>query len=634
MARSPAARYGVALLVLGLAVAIRLTLDPVLGPSQPFVTYIATAAVVAWLGGLGPALLVLGLGFVAGDYLFVHPRGALGSLRTPAETLRALGSLGVGAFVAALVCRMRAVQRRAESAAAEAGARARELEVSERRLRRLVESDMIGILFWDEAGTITKVNDALLAMAGRRREDVEGRVHWRGLVAAPMIPRHERALAEVLATGSCAPIESELVRPDGGRLPILCAAARIDDQPLQGVTWVLDIAARKQGEAEREGLLAIAERARSEAEQASRAKDQFLAMLGHELRNPLSAVHSAVRVARADPSRRDRALEIIERQSAQLGRLIDDLLDVARVTSGRITLRRTRLALAEVVEGAVEAARGSIDDGGHELVLAPPAEPVHVDADPARIEQALVNLLTNAAKYTPRGGRIEVAAGRREAEAFVRVRDSGHGIAPQMLPHVFDLFIQGERTLDRAQGGLGVGLTVVRRLVELHGGRVTAHSAGVGTGAEFEIVLPLAAAVSEREDGGGGDGTRARARRAADIVLIEDSSEVAEALATLLEVLGHRVRRYHDGVAGLAAAAAEPPELMLVDIGLPGIDGYEVARRARRERALAATVLVALTGYGGAEARARALAAGFDHHLVKPVDTHALEDVIAAVGAS
>ena len=373
-------------------------------------------------------------------------------------------------------------------------------------------------------------------------------------------------------------------------------------------------------------------RARSDAEAANRAKDEFLAMLGHELRNPLSAVRNAIIAARLDPERRDRALDVARRGAEQLGRLVDDLLDVARITQGRIALRRERLSFAGVVERAVEASRTLVAEHAHALTVALPGPEVQVVGDTTRLEQVVANLLANAAKYSDPGGRITVTAAAEGDEVVLRVRDEGVGIAPETLPRVFDLFYQSGRALDRAQGGLGVGLTVVKRLVELHGGRVEARSEGLGHGAEFVVRLP---AVVPAADGAAADAAGAvRRREGARVLLVEDNDDVADSLTMLLELLGHRVRVAPDGPSALEAARTNVPDVMLVDIGLPGIDGYEVARRVRADDALRGVVLVALTGYGREEDRARALAAGFDHHLVKPVDPDTLQGLVAEVSAA
>jgi len=356
----------------------------------------------------------------------------------------------------------------------------------------------------------------------------------------------------------------------------------------------------------------------------------FLAMVGHELRNSVSAVRNAVVSARLDSGRCERALDIALRQTEQLDRLVDDLLDIPLIAQGRVRLNRQRVCLTEVIEHAVEATRFLVEDRGHTLTVSPPADRVRVDGDPLRLEQIVVNLVSNAAKYTDRGGRIELFVERHGAEAMLRVRDSGIGIPPDVLPRIFDCFVQGERTPEHVQGGLGIGLAVVRSLVALHGGRIEARSEGLGKGAEFVVHLaavPTAASGELAPAGSFRDGTRAEG--CLRVLVVEDNPDVAESLMMLLGVFGHDVRVARDGPTALRLACADVPELMLVDIGLPGMDGCEMARRARRTPELREVELVAITGYGSDEDRRRTLGAGFDHHLTKPVDPAALRKLLA-----
>ena len=377
---------------------------------------------------------------------------------------------------------------------------------------------------------------------------------------------------------------------------------------------------------------AAAEDAARSLEASNRAKDEFLAMLAHELRNPLAAVRNAVAAASLDDARRPRALEIAQRQADQLGRMIDDLLDVARITQGRIALRKELVRLADVVERAIESMRPFIQARGLALVVTHPCGPVRVEADPARLEQVFVNLLSNAAKYTDAGGRIDVVAERAgDGEVAVRIRDTGMGIAPEMMPRMWELFAQADREIDRRQGGLGIGLTVARRLVELHGARIDARSDGVGKGAEFVVTLDAQRIMGEEAAPAAADEPARRA--GAHVLVVEDNRDTAESLTMLLDLYGHRVRTVYDGVAALDAAGAEAPDVMLVDIGLPGMDGYEVARRIRRDAHLSDVRLIALTGYGRDEDRRQALAAGFDHHLVKPVNPETLNGLVMSVVA-
>jgi len=370
-----------------------------------------------------------------------------------------------------------------------------------------------------------------------------------------------------------------------------------------------------------------------DAQEAARRKDEFLAMLGHELRNPLGGLRGAIEVldhvgSDADVAVRQRA--IIDRQTRHLTRLVDDLLKVSRVVSGRIALEREPVDLHDVVMRSVASFRPRVEERGLELGVRVDGTPPIVDADPVRLEQVLFNLLDNAVKYTPAGGRIDVTLSRAGDEAIVSVRDSGIGIAPAMLPRVFDLFTQAERTLDRAQGGLGLGLALVRRLIEQHGGTVAVASEGPDHGTEFTFRLPLAADVPAAAPAESPPPAPATERRQSGrhIVLIEDNADGREALQALLEILGHRVEAAPDGPRGVELALRTRPDVVLVDIGLPGLDGYQVAKMIRT-RVGRGVVLVALTGYGQPEDRRRALEAGFDAHLVKPIDTEELSRLLA-----
>jgi CheY-like chemotaxis protein len=358
-------------------------------------------------------------------------------------------------------------------------------------------------------------------------------------------------------------------------------------------------------------------------------------MLGHELRNPLAPIRNALYLLKmldpGEPKLHD-ARAMIERQVEHLTRLVDDLLDVSRITRGKVQLRKAPIRLASVLHRAVDSTRALIEANRHTLALALLPEPTVVLADPMRLEQVFANLLNNAAKYTERGGTIGIVEERHGGDVLVRIRDSGLGVPPTVLPHIFEPFTQAERTLDRAQGGLGIGLTLVKSLVELHGGTVTVDSGGAGKGSEFVVRLPVAPPPLDCADN---DPTKPPASQAAaaalQVLVVEDNRDAAESLASLLRLWGHDVRTSHDGRSGLKAARSYRPHVVLLDIGLPGMDGYAVARTLRGEFGRDMR-LVAVTGYGQDEDRRKALAAGFDAHLVKPADLEALSAVLAASG--
>jgi CheY-like chemotaxis protein len=358
----------------------------------------------------------------------------------------------------------------------------------------------------------------------------------------------------------------------------------------------------------------------AESPHEAAGRDEFLAVLAHELRNPLAAISNAAQVLRRGgrPQGGERSLEVIERQARHMGRMLDDLLDVARLVHGKIELRRSPVDLARVLDDAVEEARPLLEKHGHRLDRRGPPGPLPVEGDATRLEQVFVNLLNNAAKYTPPGGHVRLEVEAAGGQARVRVRDDGGGIGPDMLGQVFEPFAQADRSLERSAGGLGIGLTLVKRMVELHEGTVTAASDGPGRGSTFTVTLPLRAAAPP----GGEAGAAVR------VLLIEDNDDAREMLQDLLRLWGYTVEAVGDGPGGLARARAWRPDAVLIDIGLPGLDGYEVARALRRSEGVLCPLLVAVTGYGQPSDRCRALAAGFDAHLVKPVELEQLTALI------
>jgi signal transduction histidine kinase len=377
----------------------------------------------------------------------------------------------------------------------------------------------------------------------------------------------------------------------------------------------------------------VAERARAERalQEADRNKDEFLAMLAHELRNPLAPIRNALQLMRMDPSepRLQWAQEVIHRQLVSLTRLVDDLLDVSRITRGKITLSRQPLDIATLINRAIETIEPLVLEREHQLTLRVPSEPMQVDGDPTRLTQALANVLGNAAKYTERGGRIDLICTRRGADVEIRVRDNGIGIPAELLPRIFDLFTQLDRRSDQALSGLGIGLALVRRLLEMHGGAISALSEGAGTGSEFVIRLPLlpeAAVRTEPENDAQQTDVPAVPRR---ILLADDNADALESLATVLRLRGHEVFSACNGAIALEAACRHVPEVALLDIGMPLLDGYEVARRIRAQEWGKAMTLVALTGWGQDADRRRSREAGFDTHLVKPLDLDQLSNLLA-----
>jgi signal transduction histidine kinase/BarA-like signal transduction histidine kinase len=365
--------------------------------------------------------------------------------------------------------------------------------------------------------------------------------------------------------------------------------------------------------------------------EADRRKDEFLAMLAHELRNPLAPIRNAVEILRISEDRgvRERARQLVGRQVEHLARLVDDLLEVSRITRGKVALQRLPVRLAAVVRAALDLAKPQMESQRHEVdvVNDVPGDP-WIDVDAVRMSQVLGNLLHNAAKFTPPGGKVRISTALAPDALVIAVEDNGSGIPADILPDIFELFAQGDRSLDRSRGGLGIGLSLARGLVEMHGGSVTASSAGRGQGSRFAVRLPRSVMVEAPAPAKAAAAPAdSRARR---VLVVEDNMDAAEAMVLLLRELGHDVHVVHDGHEAIDAARQFEPEVMLLDIGLPGLDGYELARRMRGLPALERALIVAVSGYGQEKDRQRSAAAGFDAHLVKPVDPRALIAVISA----
>jgi PAS domain S-box-containing protein len=463
-----------------------------------------------------------------------------------------------------------------------------------------------------------EVNDAAVRHGGYSREEMLDR-------SKPQLgfwvttEQRDRLLRLLHTEGRVRDLEVTFRTRDGEERQILVNSEVITFENEPAVLSVsLDITERKLYE---ESLRA-----------ANQAKDEFLAMLGHELRNPLGTLTNAVAVLERLPGDETmrHVVAIIGRQTGHLGRLVDDLLDVARLTSGKIELQRGPVELRALAGRCLDALAQAGRTERHTVVLE--GEAVHVDGDAARLEQVLNNLVDNALKYTPGAGRVTITTERTGEMAVLRVRDTGQGIRTDLRARVFDLFVQEPQSLDRSRGGLGLGLALVKRLVELHGGSVAVWSAGPGQGSEFTVRLP-AVAVPFGGVAGSEAGTRPASGRSRRVLVVEDSVDARQSLRLLLELAGHEVEAAADGPSGLARLSTFRPDVALIDLGLPGMDGYAVARAARERPETRAIRLVAVTGYGQAEDRRRALAAGFDLHVTKPVDASMLDEVLGPATA-
>ena len=501
------------------------------------------------------------------------------------------------------------------------------LRSRESQIRALTQSANDAIISADEAGNIVFWNAAATTTFGYTESEALGRP------LAMLMPEryreaHQQGLERLLAGGQAhllgKTIELEGLRKDGSEFPIeLSLAAWSTDEGRFYTGIVRNIAERKQ-----------LERAKAQSEMLAdlnRRKDEFLAMLSHELRNPLAPISTAVQLLRLDkdddPSLQP-AMSILERQVTHLTRLVDDLLEVSRISTGRIRLQPDYIDLRRIAERAVEAVRLLSAQREHEFVVSLPAGPVWLQADAVRIEQVLVNLLVNAVKYTDVGGRIELSLEQDGEQAVVRVKDTGVGIAPDLLPTIFDLFTQAERSLDRSQGGLGVGLTIVRRIVELHGGSVSAFSEGLGRGSEFVVRLPLAEARTSRPSAAPNDKGPARPG-ALRLLVVDDNKDAANSIAMLLRAFGYEVKVAYSGASAIETALTFQPHAAFLDIGMPEMDGYEVARHFRQDPQLHRMRLAALTGYGRESDQQHSHEAGFDTHMIKPVEPKAIHEFLA-----
>jgi signal transduction histidine kinase/ActR/RegA family two-component response regulator len=429
--------------------------------------------------------------------------------------------------------------------------------------------------------------------------------------------------------------ETERVRRDGQRVQVSLTISPIKDEAgnIVGASKIVrDVTRQHQIEVERQRMEDNLRRLAADLSDADRRKNEFLAMLAHELRSPLAPISNAVQVLRlagSDATAIRSASELLERQVRQLARLVDDLLDMNRITRGQIELRKERVELAPILNQAVESTRALYKHLSHELTVSLPFQPIDLDADPARLTQVVGNLLNNACKFTDKGGRIWLEAEQEGSQAVIRVRDRGIGIAAEHLPRIFDMFIQVDTSLERSRDGLGIGLTLVKTLVEMHGGTVEARSDGPGSGSEFVVRLPVLVAAPEPRAAASAE-PRAATRR---IMIVDDNEDGAESLAMMLRLVGHETLTANDGLEAIEAAERFRPDAMLLDIGLPRLNRYEVCRRIREQPWGKQLVLVAVTGWGQEEDLHRSKGAGFDAHMVKPVDREALAKLLTSLAA-
>lgn len=496
------------------------------------------------------------------------------------------------------------------------------LRTSERLYRAIGESIDYGVWICDPAGRNIYCSESFLKLVGLTQEQCSN-YGWGNVLHPEEAEETVAAWKECVRAGRQWDREHRYRGADGSWRHVLARGVPVRDELGNVTAWAgisLDISRLKQVE--------------GELREADRRKDEFLAMLAHELRNPLAPIRNSLHLLRLSddlgPSA-GRVVEIMELQVKQLVHLVDDLLEVSRITRGKIELRKAMVELAAVVRGAVETSRSLIEAAGHQLAIIVPPEPILLNADAVRLTQVIANLLNNAAKYTEPGGQIWLSVARQGAEAVISVRDTGIGIRAEMQSRIFDLFTQADRALNRSQGGLGIGLTLARSLTQLHGGRIEVKSDGVGRGSEFLVYLPACDSDPVRLGAFSPPDLKAghASLPARSILVVDDTVAAAFVLGKLLERLGQRVRIAHSAGEAIAQIQIEPPDIVISDIAMPGVDGYELARRIRQLPECGGIVLAALTGYGQESDRRASRDAGFDYHLVKPVDLGALQELLA-----
>ncbi len=492
---------------------------------------------------------------------------------------------------------------------------------SEARYRAIGEAIDHGVWMCDAEGRNTYASESFLRLVGITQEQCSGD-GWGHVLHPDDAEATIAAWMECVRTGGVWDREHRFKGVDGQWHYVLARGIPVRNDQGRVIGWAginLDIDRIKNSEA------ALRE--------ADRRKDEFLATLAHELRNPLAPIRNGLqimRLANDDQEAVEQTRTMMERQLGQLVHLVDDLLDLSRISRGKIELRKERVELAKIVQHAVETSRPAIDSAGHDLSITVPSVPIYVDADMTRLAQVFSNLLNNAAKYTERGGRVRLSVVRQGGEAVVSVRDNGLGIPAHMLPNVFDMFTQVDRNLERSQGGLGIGLSIVKRLVEMHGGSVDVKSDGHSMGSEFIVHLPVVlSVVHSQNDHGEPTQPSSRCR----ILVADDNRDAAMSLAMMLNLMGNDAKTAHDGLEALDVAAAFRPELILLDIGMPRLNGYDTARQIREQPWGKSIVLVALTGWGQEEDRRKSQDAGFDFHMVKPIEPAALEKLLTGLKA-
>ena len=614
--RSNLRRDALALIVVVVAVALRTWLEPVMEKQGP-VLFLGAILVGAWVGGIGPAIICLVLLHFVHGYGFRTPKGLLDP--TPSSIITTGGYYLVGITVGVLSQMRATAQRRARDQQLEA--------VSQREHLRTTLSCMAdGVLVTDVNGRITLMNPTAEMMTEWTLADSEGKPWWEIFAMRGQDVRDcsERPIDRVLHEGHVVHERTPqiLTSRTGHAIPIAYSAAPVQDP--DGITKGVVLIFRDESERQRTELA---------LRNADRRKDEFLATLAHELRNPLAPISMGLELLELSADDRqavDDIRSMMRRQTQHMVRLIDDLLDVSRITRGKLELRRSQVELADVVRNAIEATRPLMDEARHQLIVHLPNKDLLLYADANRLTQILTNLLNNAAKYTPREGRIELTAEHTGSEVIVTVSDSGIGIPNEKIDCVFDMFAQVNESSESGHTGLGIGLTLVKRLVEMHGGSVEVQSRGRNLGTTFRVLLPALPEPPVAVNGAPLDCHVLPSIVKRRILVVDDNADALESLSRMVTLMGNDVHQAHDGLEAIEVTRTFQPDIVLMDLGMPNLNGYEAARRIRKEPWGRDLTLVATTGWGQDEDRRRTAEAGFDCHLVKPIAIDSLREVLGA----
>lgn len=618
--RLNAGRYVIAIVLVAIAIALRAALDSYLG-DQGVTVFLAAVITAAWLGGVGPALLALVSLHLMHGYWFFKPSPLLEP--TMESIVTTLAYYCVGIVVGLLSQLQTSAKQRAREQQVQA--------ISQREhLRTTLACMADAVLVTDIHGRITLINPAAESMSGWGMAEGRGRL-WSEILVMRRddgTEAVENPIARVLGDDRVVHETAPLVLQSrtGRVIPVSYSAARVQDPDgqIEGAVLIF----RDESERRRTELA---------LRNADRRKDDFLATLAHELRNPLAPISMGVELIEMSADDREAVLEIcgmMQRQTKHMVRLIDDLLDVSRITCGKLELRKTQVDLRDVVRDAVEAVRPLIDDSQHHLVVRFPDKRFAVFADANRLTQVLTNLLSNAAKYTPPNGRIELSVDATASEAILTVSDSGIGIPHDKLELVFEMFAQINESRDYGHSGLGIGLTLVKQLVEMHGGSVDVQSRGRNLGTTFYVRLPVLPETGRAEEQPFRDQMSTPVPGKRRVLVVDDNVAALESLSRLVQLMGNEVRRAHDGLEAIEIASSFLPDVVLMDLGMPNLNGYDAARRMRMEPWGRELALIATTGWGQAEDRRRTAEAGFDCHLVKPIEANSLREVLSSVAVS